>query len=168
MPNTTDTKKASFVQFERRILLDLVRRHHDIVQDRRTDSTSVYRKQQTWQQIADDYNHHPSIARPREVLQLKRLWQNTRARAKQAGVGRVSAVSAAQDTTRRRRGADGVAAAGKRAQKQRKDTSEDEEEEDEEEEDSVDSNEHNGGVEQHGSHADDLRYIDKCRNPSSA
>lgn len=80
---------SAFVHFERRVLLDLVQRHRDIVHDRRTDSNSVHRKQQTWLQITDDYNRHPNIARCRQMPQLKRLWQNTRARAKKAGVGRV-------------------------------------------------------------------------------
>lgn len=161
-----DTKKVSFVQFERRILLDLVRRHHDIVQDRRTDSTSVYRKQQIWQQITETYNQHPSIARPREVQQLKRLWQNTRARAKQAGVGRVSAISAAAQpntTTATSRNQPQSQSQRRKDASTDDDDEEEEDEEDDEEEDSVDS------IEQPtvGHHADDMRYINKCMNPTS-
>lgn len=76
-----DIKKVSFVEFERKRLFSLVARHKDIVQNRRTDSTSVHRKQLVWERITQEYNRHPNVRR-RQTKQLKRLWQNSIARSK--------------------------------------------------------------------------------------
>lgn len=76
-----ENKKVAFIAFERRRLLDLVSRHADIVQNPRTDSTSLHRKNQAWDRITQEYNRHPNV-RKRKTLQLRRLWQNEKARSK--------------------------------------------------------------------------------------
>lgn len=74
-------KKISYIDLERRILFDLVEKNREIVENKKTDSTTVYSKQQIWLKITNEYNRHSNV-RKRLPKQLKRLWENTKARAK--------------------------------------------------------------------------------------
>lgn len=74
-------KKISYIDQERRILFNLVEKNRDIVENKKTDSTTVYTKQQIWLKITNEYNRHSNV-RKRLPKQLKRLWENTKARAK--------------------------------------------------------------------------------------
>lgn len=75
------SKKISYVEFERRILVNLVEKYRDIVECKKTDSSTVFKKQQTWIRITNEYNKHFNV-RKRQNKQLKRLWENTKAKAK--------------------------------------------------------------------------------------
>lgn len=74
-------KKVSYVDYERRVLVALVAKYRDIVENKKTDSSTVHKKQQIWLRITSEYNRHPNV-RKRLTQQLKRLWENTKARAK--------------------------------------------------------------------------------------
>lgn len=77
--------KVSYNQCERQTLVDLVNQHRQIVDSRRVDSTTLNRKRQTWLKITTEYNRHPRV-RKRLTKQLRRLWENTKARAKKQNV----------------------------------------------------------------------------------
>lgn len=74
-------KKISYVEFERQILVNLVEKYREIIESKKTDSSTVHKKQQTWQRITNEYNKHSNV-RKRLTKQLKRLWENTKAKAK--------------------------------------------------------------------------------------
>lgn len=82
-------KKISYIDLERRILLDLVEKNRGIVENKKTDSTTVYSKQQIWLKITNEYNRHSNV-RKRLPKQLKRLWENTKARAKKSCTNNIS------------------------------------------------------------------------------
>lgn len=75
-------KKVSYVDYERRVLVALVTKYRDIVENKKTDSSTVHKKQQIWLRITSEYNRQN--VRKRLTQQLKRLWENTKARAKKA------------------------------------------------------------------------------------
>lgn len=77
--------KVSYNQCERQTLVDLVNQHREIVDSRRVDSNTLNRKRQTWLKITTEYNRHPRV-RKRLTKQLRRLWENTKARAKKQNV----------------------------------------------------------------------------------
>lgn len=77
--------KVSYNQYERQTLVDLVNQHREIVDSRRVDSNTLNRKRQTWLKITTEYNRHPRV-RKRLTKQLRRLWENTKARAKKQNV----------------------------------------------------------------------------------
>lgn len=82
-------KKISYIDLERRILFDLVEKNREIVENKKTDSTTVYSKQQIWLKITNEYNRHSNV-RKRLPKQLKRLWENTKARAKKSCSNNIS------------------------------------------------------------------------------
>lgn len=82
-------KKISYIDLERRILFDLVEKNRGIVENKKTDSTTVYSKQQIWLKITNEYNRHSNV-RKRLPKQLKRLWENTKARAKKSCSNNIS------------------------------------------------------------------------------
>lgn len=82
-------KKISYIDLERRILFDLVEKNREIVENKKTDSTTVYTKQQIWLKITNEYNRQPNV-RKRLPKQLKRLWENTKARAKKNSTNNIS------------------------------------------------------------------------------
>lgn len=79
------SKKISYVDHERRVLFKLVNKYRDIVDDKRTDSETLHKKKATWLRVTAEYNRQPNV-RSRLVQQLKRLWENTKARAKKRNV----------------------------------------------------------------------------------
>lgn len=74
-------KKVSYVEFERKILINLVNKYKEIIENKKTDSGTVFKKQQTWLKITNEYNRHQNVQK-RLTKQLKRLWENTKAKAK--------------------------------------------------------------------------------------
>lgn len=81
--NKINTLKLSnkFTKDERTHLLKLTEKYSDIINDRRASTNIVLEKRQTWSAIASEYNRTQNF-RPRLTKQLKRLWENTKARAK--------------------------------------------------------------------------------------
>lgn len=67
-------KKVSYVDYERRVLVTLVAKYRDIVENKKTDSSTVHKKQQIWLRITSEYNRQPNV-RKRLTQQLKRLWE---------------------------------------------------------------------------------------------
>lgn len=75
--------KVSYNEYERKTLITLVNKHRSIIDNKRVDSETLARKQKTWDDIMNAYNRTPRI-RKRATKQLRRLWENTKARAKKA------------------------------------------------------------------------------------
>lgn len=75
------TPKVVYNDHERRTLVDLVIQHRTIIDSKRVDADSLTKKRQTWLKITNEYNRHPRV-RKRLTKQLRRLWENTKARTK--------------------------------------------------------------------------------------
>lgn len=70
-----------FTRDERTHLLKLTEKYSEIINDRRASTNIVLEKRQAWDEITSEYNKTQHF-RPRLTKQLKRLWENTKARAK--------------------------------------------------------------------------------------
>lgn len=74
-------KKVSFLDFERENLVNLVGKYQDIVENKRTCSSMIAQKKKIWERITSEYNQNPNV-RKRLTKQLKKLWENTKAKRK--------------------------------------------------------------------------------------
>lgn len=86
--------KVSYNEYERKTLLDLVLQHRTVVDSKRVDSDTLTKKRQIWLKITNEYNRHPKV-RKRLTKQLRRLWENTKAKAKKSATGSSSGSSIA-------------------------------------------------------------------------
>ncbi|KAL4719379.1 hypothetical protein ACJJTC_009390 [Scirpophaga incertulas] len=76
-----------FAASEKQTLIELVERHFDIVENKKTDSVSIKLKNEEWQKIATEFNAISSI-HPRDWGVLKNCWENLKKRAKQCQTSR--------------------------------------------------------------------------------
>lgn len=74
-------KKICFLDFERENLVNLVGKYRDIVENKKTSSSMIAKKKQIWERITSEYNQNPNVKK-RLVKQLKKLWENTKAKRK--------------------------------------------------------------------------------------
>lgn len=77
----SSTPKTIYNELERQTLVNLVMQHQAIIDSKRVDADTLTRKRQTWLKITNEYNRQPRV-RKRVTKQLRRLWENTKARAK--------------------------------------------------------------------------------------
>nr|XP_050024771.1 myb/SANT-like DNA-binding domain-containing protein 3 [Dermacentor andersoni] len=68
-------KRINFSEEERSVLIDLVSKYKDLVENKRTDWVSLDKKKTTWKQITDEYNCRPNV-RFRTEPQLRKCWDN--------------------------------------------------------------------------------------------
>lgn len=67
--------KAYFLDEEKDLLTELVAKYKNVVENKKTDAMSLHAKSRAWERLCVEYNSMPSV-RPREVKQLKKLWDN--------------------------------------------------------------------------------------------
>lgn len=60
---------------ERALLLELVSRHKDLVENKKTDAVSVARKTKKWVLIEREFNWRHNV-HPRTWQQSKKCWEN--------------------------------------------------------------------------------------------
>ncbi|XP_014773028.1 uncharacterized protein LOC106871196 isoform X2 [Octopus bimaculoides] len=72
-----------FTNFEKNILRELVDEHREILECKKNDWRSIKMKTETWNAIADEFNSQPGVNR-KDCKQLKKCWENMKARAKKA------------------------------------------------------------------------------------
>lgn len=76
---------AAYNDYERKTLVDLVRPHRSVIDSKRVDADTLSKKREIWLNITNEYNQHTRV-RKRLTKQLRRLWENTKARwKKEAG-----------------------------------------------------------------------------------
>ncbi|XP_028159043.1 myb/SANT-like DNA-binding domain-containing protein 3 [Ostrinia furnacalis] len=76
-------RDPTFAASEKFALIDLVAKHFDVVESKKTDNVNIKMKNDEWQKIATEFNAISSI-HPRECSVLKNLWENLKKRAKQS------------------------------------------------------------------------------------
>lgn len=72
---------AAYDEFERKTLVDLVKPHRSIIDSKKVDADTLSKKREIWLKITNEYNQHTRV-RKRLTKQLRRLWENTKARWK--------------------------------------------------------------------------------------
>ncbi|KAL4715288.1 hypothetical protein ACJJTC_010858 [Scirpophaga incertulas] len=80
-------RDPTFAASEKQTLIELVERHFDIVENKKTDSVSIKLKNEEWQKISTEFNAISSI-HPRDWGVLKNCWENLKKRAKQCQTSR--------------------------------------------------------------------------------
>lgn len=71
----TDLEKDSFVE--------IVTRYATILENKKSDAVSLNLKVQTWEKLSTEYNSINEV-HPRDVKQLKKLWENLKGKWKTA------------------------------------------------------------------------------------
>ncbi|KAL3215114.1 hypothetical protein MRX96_034237 [Rhipicephalus microplus] len=73
--------KTPFSEDEKDLVQDLVLNYKAVIQNKRTDAISLNAKAKAWEKLCTDFNSRPFV-RPRDVKQLKKLWDNLKQRWK--------------------------------------------------------------------------------------
>jgi Myb/SANT-like DNA-binding domain len=74
-------RAPNFVSEEKLLLLDLVRRHQGILENKRTDAVTVDQKKQQWETLAKEFNQQ-NIHVHRSATQLKNYYEHAKHDAK--------------------------------------------------------------------------------------
>ncbi|XP_042147530.1 myb/SANT-like DNA-binding domain-containing protein 3 [Ixodes scapularis] len=72
---------ARFTEIEKAILMELVMTYKKIIECKKTDESSLNKKKATWIRLCNEYNCNHGVYR-RDVKQLKKWWENVKAKAK--------------------------------------------------------------------------------------
>lgn len=78
--------KVVYNEHERHTLVELVKQHQAVIDSKRVDAETLSKKRLIWTKITNEYNRQPRV-RKRLTQQLRRLWENIKARAKKASTG---------------------------------------------------------------------------------
>ncbi|KAH7978005.1 hypothetical protein HPB49_004150 [Dermacentor silvarum] len=78
-----ERRKINFTDEERTILMDLMDRHRDVLECKKTDAVSIHAKKKTWEKLADEFNSNHNV-RPRTSKQLKKCWDNLKEKWRRA------------------------------------------------------------------------------------
>ncbi|KAL0119346.1 hypothetical protein PUN28_007694 [Cardiocondyla obscurior] len=63
---------------ERKILISLINKH-EVLQNRKSDPISIYKRKSAWSRIAEEYNLIVGSQSTRSAVQLRRCWDNMKA-----------------------------------------------------------------------------------------
>lgn len=73
----------SYKKFERIELSNIIQKYNIIIRNKKNDPNTIALKRKTWIRITNEFNRLPNV-RPRLVKQVKRYWENRKARASRA------------------------------------------------------------------------------------
>lgn len=76
-------KRFVYSEEEKDVLTSLVHKYSHILENKKTDAVSLNLKTQLWETLSTEYNSINGI-RPRDVKQLKKLWDNLKVKWKSA------------------------------------------------------------------------------------
>jgi len=82
MENLKRKRERTYEYSEKSVLLDIVTKHFNIIESKKTDGVSVRLKNVEWQTIADKFNATNTYQR--DPHSLKTLWENLKRKAKSA------------------------------------------------------------------------------------
>ncbi|GBP65900.1 hypothetical protein EVAR_89393_1 [Eumeta japonica] len=78
--------RITFTETERQLVREPVAPVINLLDSKKTDATSSQRKQEAWKRLAKEYNASVLTHNKATPLQLKRLWANMKARARDFGM----------------------------------------------------------------------------------
>ena len=70
-----------FSQLEKSLLTELVRKHKDLLENKKNDYKTIQQKNNTWEALSEQFNSQSGVTK-RDSKQLKKCWENVKARAK--------------------------------------------------------------------------------------
>lgn len=73
-----DSSKKPYSDQEKMLLMTLIDKYKFVLENKKTDSSSIRKKQDIWVQITELYNSNNVV--PRKTQQLKKLWDNLKQR----------------------------------------------------------------------------------------
>ena len=73
---------SNFSTFEKMLLTELMEEFGVTIEDMRTDSSTLEKKERNWVQLAERFNGSTGIKETRDRVQLKACWKNLKAKAK--------------------------------------------------------------------------------------
>jgi len=76
--------RCCYTEFELNLLKELVGKRIDILENKKSDYKTINEKNLTWKLLSNEYNSYEHVKK-RKDKQLKKCWENLKARAKQTG-----------------------------------------------------------------------------------
>ena len=73
---------SNFSTFEKMLVTELMEEFGVTIEDKRTDNSTLEKKERSWVQLADRFNGSTGIKETRDRAQLKACWKNLKAKAK--------------------------------------------------------------------------------------
>ena len=70
-----------FSQLEKSLVTELVRKHKDFIENKKTDYRTIKQKNSAWEALSEEFNSQSDVTK-RDSKQLKKCWENLKARAK--------------------------------------------------------------------------------------
>lgn len=70
-----------FSELERSLLTELVGKYKDVLESKRNDYRTIKVKNDRWETLAEEFNSQSGVTK-RDSKQLKKCWENIKARAK--------------------------------------------------------------------------------------
>ena len=70
-----------FSPLEKSIITELVRKHKDILENKRNDYKTIQQKNRVWEALSEEFNSQSGVSK-RDSRQLKKCWENIKSRAK--------------------------------------------------------------------------------------
>ena len=70
-----------FSQLEKSLVTELVRKHKDFIENKKNDYRTIKQKNSAWEALSEKFNSQSGVTK-RDSKQLKKCWENLKARAK--------------------------------------------------------------------------------------
>lgn len=73
--------KVYYTEEEKELLQELVRKYKNSIESKKSNAVSLQTKTKAWERLCFEYNSMPNV-RPRDVKQLRKLWDNLKQKLK--------------------------------------------------------------------------------------
>ena len=70
-----------YSELEKTLLIELVGKHKDVIENKKNDYKTIRQKTLAWEELAQEFNSQSGVTK-RDSKQLKKCWENVKARAK--------------------------------------------------------------------------------------
>ncbi|XP_051163807.1 uncharacterized protein LOC127283159 [Leptopilina boulardi] len=76
--------KKHYTNTERKLFLEIIKRFSHVIENRKSDCSTLKAKEAAWSEIEEKYNGSVLIAEQRSVKQLKKMWSNMKLQQRNA------------------------------------------------------------------------------------
>ena len=83
MSLTRGRKSPNFSEYEKSVLVNIVGEFRETLENKQNNANMIREKEKTWEKVAQKFNCESGVKR-RESTQLKKYWQNLKAKAKKS------------------------------------------------------------------------------------
>lgn len=74
---------SNFAATEKSIFIEILQKYVCIIENKKTDGTTLRQKEATWEKLCSDFNSYPNVAK-RNVKQLKSFYDNFKRKCKKS------------------------------------------------------------------------------------